>query len=108
MNAWEIWSGNLYGPHPLVIISNQKRVERKDRVVVLKCVTLRPGQVWEPDALQTALDAEDGLELRTRCDCDLMFTIEKASLSQKRGEVCFERRREISKKMLQALAFQGL
>jgi mRNA-degrading endonuclease toxin of MazEF toxin-antitoxin module len=108
MNAWEIWTGNVYGPHPVVIVSNQKRVERKDRVVVMKCVTLRPGQPWNPDALQSVLDQEDGLQLRTRCDCDLFYTIEKATLSQKRGEVSWERRRDISRKMLQALAFQGL
>ncbi len=108
MNAWEIWTGDVYGPHPLVIVSNQKRVSRKERVVVLRCVTLRPGQPWKPDELQTTLDQADGLELRTRCDCDLFFTVEKGTLSKKRGEVCWERRRDISRKMLQALELQGL
>jgi hypothetical protein len=85
MKPWEIWTGDIYGPHPVIIVSNAARVERKQRVVVLKCTTLRPGQPWQPDALQAILDQEDGLQLRTRCDCDLLFTIEKASLSQKRG-----------------------
>src|SRR5688572_977353 len=104
MKAWEIWTGKVYGPHPLVIVSNQRRIDQKARLVVLKCTTLRPGQPWQPDALQAVLDQADGLELRTRCDCDLLFTIEKSSLSYKRGEVKWERRREICRKMLQALA----
>lgn len=92
----------------MVIISDAKRVQHKQRVVVLKCVTLRPGDPWEPDALQTTLDQEDGLSVRTRCDCDLLFTIEKATLSQKRGEVVYERRRDISRKIIQGLALAGL
>jgi len=87
MSPWEIWTGSLYGPHPVVVVSAAKRVERKQRVVVLKCTTLRPGDHWKPDELQTTLDHEDGLQLRTRCDCDLLFTVEKETLSQKRGEV---------------------
>ena len=108
MKAWEIWTSNLYGPHPVVLVSRQPRIDQKQRVVVLKCTTLRPGDLWQPDRLQTVLDQEDGLQLRTRCDCDLLFTVEKSSLTQKRGEVQWERRRDISRKIIQALSLAGL
>lgn len=108
MKPWEIWTGDVYGPHPVVLVSAARRIERKQRVVVLKCTTLRPGDPWKPDELQAVLDQEDGLELRTRCDCDLLFTLEKGSLTQKRGEIQYERRRDISRKILQGLALAGL
>jgi mRNA-degrading endonuclease toxin of MazEF toxin-antitoxin module len=108
MKPWEIWTSNIYGPHPVVIVSSEKRVQRKQRVVVLKCVTLRPGDSWQPDALQAVLDQEDGLQVRTRCDCDLLWTVEKSSLTQHRGEVVYERQREISRKIIQGLALAGL
>jgi hypothetical protein len=38
----------------------------------------------------------------------LLFTIEKADLKRKRGTVSFERRRDISRKILQGLALAGL
>jgi mRNA-degrading endonuclease toxin of MazEF toxin-antitoxin module len=108
MRAWEIWTGDIFGPHPCVIVSNQKRLDRKEHVVVLKCQTLRPGITYDPGELETVLDKGDGLELKTRCTCDLMFTVEKRALKQKRGEVQFERRRDISRKMIQGLALAGL
>jgi mRNA-degrading endonuclease toxin of MazEF toxin-antitoxin module len=108
MKPWEIWTGDVYGAHPVVIVSAANRVERRNRVVVLKCTTLRPGDPWRPDELQATLDQEDGLDTRTRCVCDLFFTVDKATLTQKRGEVGWERRRDISRKMLQSLALAGL
>ncbi len=108
MKPWEIWTGDVYGPHPVVVVSAAGRVEHRDRVVVLKCTTLRPGDPWKPDELQTTLDDADGLETRTRCVCDLFFTVDKKALTRKRGEVSFERRRDISRKMIQGLALAGL
>lgn len=107
MKPWEIWTGDVYGPHPVVIVSHEKRVAHRERVVVLKCNTLRPGDPWQPDELQAVLDEQDGLELRTRCVCDLFFTVEKAKLTRKRGEVSWERRRDIARKMVQSLAISG-
>ena len=108
MKPWEIWTGDIYGPHPVVIVSSAKRVERRARVVVLKCTTLRPGDAWKPDDLETLLDESDGLDTRTRCTCDLLFTLEKSSLTRKRGEVTWERRRDIARKIVQGLAIAGL
>ena len=58
---------------------------------------------------QTTLDQQDGLDTQTRFDCDLLYTLEKEDLSQRRGEVVsLERRRDISRKILQGLALAGL
>lgn len=77
--------------------------------MVLKGVSLRAGQSFKLDDLQTTLDQEDGLDTRTRFTCDLLYTVEKKSLRNKRGEVkSIERRRDISRKMIQGLAIAGL
>jgi hypothetical protein len=48
-------------------------------------------------------------ETETRFDCDLLYTLEKKDLSQRRGEVVsLERRRDISRKITQGLAIAGL
>ena len=109
MKAWEIWTGPVFGPHPVLLISAQKRIDRKQYVVVLKGVTLRPGHPFGADELQSTLDQEDGLSTTTRFDCDLLYTLEKKDLTQKRGEVLsYERRRDISRKIIQGLALAGL
>ena len=108
MKPWEVWDCPLFGGHPCVIVSNGKRVERKNKVVVLKCTTLRPDMPLQPDALHTTLDEEDGLSVVTRCECDLLYTLEKSDLKNQRGEVSFNRRRDISRKMIQGLAIAGL
>jgi hypothetical protein len=104
LNAWEIWT---WREHPCVIVSNQRRVERKERLVVLKCQTLYSGDA-PPNDSESLLDEKDGLDRRTVCTCDLLFTAHKSEISQKRGMVCFERRRNISRKMIQGLAIAGL
>ena len=70
---------------------------------------MRPGHPFETDALQTTLDQEDGLSTTTRFDCDLLYTLEKKDLTQRRGEVrSLERRQDISRKVVQGLALAGL
>ena len=108
MNAWEIWDSPLFGGHPCVIVSNQKRVERKNKVVVLKCTTLRPGTPYNRHELNITLDQEDGLNTTTVCECDLFYTVEKSLLKNRRGEVSWLRRSDISRKMIQGLAVAGL
>ena len=61
MRAWEIWTGPVFGPHPVLLVSAQARIDRKQALVVLKGVTMRPGQPFKVDALQAPLDQEDGL-----------------------------------------------
>jgi hypothetical protein len=110
MNAWEIWTAPLFGPaHPVLVISAQRRIDAKKFVVVLKGATLRSGQQFQTDALQVTLDQEDGLDWQTRFDCDLLYTLEKKELTQMRGEVrSLDRRRDISRKIIQGLCIAGL
>lgn len=104
MKAWEIWT---WEGHPVVLVSNQRRIERKQKVVLLKCQTLHSGDLPAGE-LETVLGADDGLERPTICTCDLFFTAHKSELSHKRGAVCYERQRDISRKMIQGLAIAGL
>jgi hypothetical protein len=91
-----------------VVVSNAVRVDRKNKVVVLKCTTLRPGTPYNPDELHTTLDQEDGLNTTTRCECDLFYTVAKADLKNRRGEVSLERKRDIARKMIRGLAIAGI
>lgn len=93
MKAWEIWTGNLYGPHPVVLVSSQNRIDLKPQVVVLKCTTMQPASQRAAKENEAVLDREDGLSHPTLCRCDLLFTVDKASLNHQRGVVTFERRR---------------
>jgi mRNA-degrading endonuclease toxin of MazEF toxin-antitoxin module len=108
MKAWEIWTGNIYGQHPCVLISCQARIDSKPQVVVLMCTSMKPGQEREARHNEAVLDSADGLDWKTLCRCDLLFTVDKASLKQKRGEVTVERRRDIARKLIQGLAIAGL
>jgi hypothetical protein len=104
LKAWEIWT---WEGHPVVLVSNQRRIERRQKVVVLKCQTLYSGD--EPAGeFETMLGPEDGLERATICTCDLFFTARKSEINQRRGAVCYERQRDISRKMIQGLAVAGL
>ena len=108
MNAWDIYTGDLYGPHPVVVVSCQPRVDAKPQVVVLKCTSMRPGQERQAKENETVLDTQDGLDWKTLCRCDLLFTVDKATLRNKRGTVTVERRRDIARKIVQGLAIAGL
>jgi hypothetical protein len=108
MKAWEIWTGDIYGPHPVVLISCQPRIDLKPEVVVLKCTTMKPGSARAAKEYETILDETDGLNWKTLCRCDLLFAIPKASLNNRRGIVSSERRRDIARKIIQGLAIAGL
>jgi mRNA-degrading endonuclease toxin of MazEF toxin-antitoxin module len=108
MRAWEIYTGDLYGPHPCVVVSCQARIDSKPQVVVLKCSSMKPGQERQARENETMLDQADGLDWKTLCRCDLLFTLDKATLRHKRGEVTLERRRDIARKIIQGLAIAGL
>jgi hypothetical protein len=108
MKAWDIYTGDLFGPHPCVVVSCQARIDLKPQVVVLNCTSLQPSQQHLPKPNETILDEADGLNWRTICRCDLLFTVDKASLRNKRGQVTHERRRDIARKIIQGLAIAGL
>jgi mRNA-degrading endonuclease toxin of MazEF toxin-antitoxin module len=109
MNPWQVWDCPFpWGEHPAVIISNAIRVEMKPQIVVLSCRTMRKSSSRDPVGCEALLDQADGMDWKTLCRCDLMFTIDKTILKHHRGEVSLERRREIAAKILQGLAIAGL
>ena len=108
MKAWDVYTGDVYGPHPCVLISCQARIDSKPQVVVLKCTSMKPGQERRARENETVLDEEDGMNWKTLCRCDLLFTVDKTSLSQRRGQVTPERRRDIARKIVQGLAIAGM
>jgi len=108
MKAWEIWTADIDGEHPVVLISHQDRIDHKDRIVVLQCRTMRPGYERQPKPNEVVLDQADGLDWKTLCRCDLLYTKEKADIKQARGIVCQERRRAMARKIIQGLALADL
>ena len=108
MKAWDIYTGDVFGPHPCVLISCQARIDAKPQVVVLKCTTMQQDQQRLPKDNETVLDQADGLNWKTLCRCDLLFTVDKSSLKDRRGQVSVERRRDIARKVVQGLAIAGL
>lgn len=108
MKAWEIWTGDIFGPHPVVLVSCQARIEARPDVVVLKCTSMKPENARAAKENECVLDEADGLDWKTLCRCDLLFTVPKSSLSHRRGLVTPERRRDIARKIIQGLAIAGL
>jgi mRNA-degrading endonuclease toxin of MazEF toxin-antitoxin module len=108
LKAWEIYTAGLFDEHPCVLVSNQPRIDAKPEVVVLSCRPMRPANEREPRANEVLLDEADGLDLKTLCRCDLLFTLEKAKLGRRRGIVTPARRNEIARRIIQGLAIAGL
>jgi len=108
LKAWEIYTADIFGEHPCVVVSCQPRIDAKPEVVVLGCRTMRPANEREPRVNEVLLDEADGLDLRTLCRCDLLFTVEKAKLGRRRGVVTPARRQEIARRIIQGLAIAGL
>src|SRR5438552_2831397 len=111
MSPWQIWTFDFTEEeaHPAIIISNQDRIDNPDveRVNVLLCTTLRgsgakerANRVKKTEAL---LDRADGLDWKTVVKCDALHFVKKNGLYQRRGDVSYYRRIEISRKMAEAL-----
>lgn len=109
MKAWDVFDYPFaWGTHPAVIISHNRRMANKPEVVILACRTMRADTYREPDALECLLNESDGLDGKALCKCDLLFTVRKADLQNRRGAVSVSRRRDIASKLIQGLAIAGL
>jgi hypothetical protein len=109
LKPWEVWQCPFpWGKHPAVIVSNAVRVERKPQIVVLSCRTLGPQTYRDPQGNEALLDEADGMDWKTLCRCDLLWTIDKGVLIYRRGEVRTERRRDIAEKIIRGLAIAGM
>ena len=107
MKAWEVWDYEFpFGVHPAIIVFSSRRVEFKPDVVVLKCSSQRATR--EAVGLEAIVDEADGMDWKTVVQCDVFFTVAKARLSRRRGQVTVERRRDIARKMLAGFELSGL
>ncbi len=97
MNAWEIHSCDLgRGPLPVVIVSHPARAARRDFVELrnapavhlsrMKCVSMMP---------TVSMD-------RLFANCDCIFAVPRGELTQQRGVVSPERRRQIVRTIIQS------
>src|SRR5437868_2435017 len=96
MRAWDILSWQPPGwpePHPAVIISHPQRVSNKPEVNILLCSSKPATRAAKPD--EVILDQNDGLDWPTLCRCDLFFLVSKSDLTNPRGTVTAERKRQI-------------
>lgn len=108
MKARRIYTADIFGEHPCVLVSKQARIDAKPEVVVLGCRTMRPANEREPRANEVLLDEADGLDFKTLWRCDLLFTVEKNQLGRRRGTVTPARRKEIARRIIQGLAIAGM
>lgn len=96
LKAWDIFSYQPIGwdkPHPCVIVSHPQRVANKPDVSILMCSSQRAVRAAEPH--EVILDEADGLDWPTICKCDLIHSVAKRDLRQRRGRVTGQRRRQI-------------
>ena len=108
MKQWEVWTCAFAGAdeHPAVIVSHPVRAERKQVVEVLLCSTQRGGAV--PGPHEVVLNTEDGLDGKTVCRCDLIYSVPRDDLRDRRGLVSLERRRDIVRKIIWSHGWSGL
>jgi hypothetical protein len=94
MTQFEVWRFNFpgKGEHPVVLISHPDFCARSV-VNALFCTSQR--QSRKPKPYEVMLDAADGMDWETFCDCSLMYSIPRSELIGKRGVVCRERRQQI-------------
>jgi hypothetical protein len=84
----------------VVIVSHPARAARRDFVEVLDCTSQRYSCSPEPNEVR--LDAADGLDGRALCKCDCIFAVPRSELTQHRGVVSLERRRQIVRTIIQS------
>jgi hypothetical protein len=109
MAPWEIWTYDFpeEGAHPCIIFSHNSRVQHPDalRVNVILCRTLRGTLQRSLKPNEVLLDSADGLDWETICRVDALHWVRKGELFQKPGSVCAERRRLISRRIVDSFPF---
>ena len=106
MKPWDIYTCDFEGagPHPAVIVSHPDRVAHAPWVNVLICTTQRASR--PPRETEVRLNGADGLDWETLCRCDVLWLVEKAKLTGKRGSVSRVRRRQIVDKINAAMGWK--
>jgi mRNA-degrading endonuclease toxin of MazEF toxin-antitoxin module len=104
LRQWELWKARPAGferAHWFVLLSNQERLDsaRHHAVNALCCFTLR----GKPARTDVRLDAADGLDTASVCDCGFVWVLQKAELTDARGIVSWERMQAIKLRLKETL-----
>ena len=88
--------------HPAIVLSREEacRDSRKQMVNVLYGTSRRPAEALPVLAVQ--LNGADGLERASVFDCAQIYLVQKSKVSQVIGRVTAERRRQVSRKIVEA------
>jgi len=98
-DQFDVWEFDFpqKGPHPVVLISPPDRCARSKIVNVLFCPSQRQSRM--PYPFEVTLNGADGMDWETFCDCSIVYAIESAKLTHRRGRVSRERRNAIRAKI---------
>jgi len=106
MTSWEVWECDLgHGVHPVVIVSHPARAANKDIIELLDCSTQRAARAPLPNEI--ILDTADGMNWPTFCKCDLIYSVHRADIRNRRGMVGIERQRAIVSTILRSHAWSN-
>ncbi len=102
IRQWEIWKArpiSIEKEHWFVILAGTERLESSRHVQIngLACFTLR-GTARSTDV---RLNAADGFEAATVCQCDLIYFLQKGQLHSRLGIVSYERQQAIKRMLIQ-------
>lgn len=105
MRQWDIYlcPFEQERPHPVVLVSSDERCANPDlqHVNGLICTSLRLDRPLRKR--EFLLDRDDGLDWPTAVRCDIVYVLEKAKLTQRRGQVSPARRRLLCLKVAECL-----
>ena len=102
IRQWEIWKARPFGvenEHWFVILSGMERLQSSSHVQIngLACFTLRGA----PRSTDVRLNAADGFQVATVCQCDLIYFLAKGQLHSRLGTASYERQQAIKRMLIQ-------
>ena len=101
--VWKCQPPSFERAHWFVIVSGAELCATERRLMVngLVCFSLR-GEMSKTDV---RLNGADGFDAATICQCDFVYALPKARLSEGRGTVSWERQQQIKAKLKEIWRF---
>ena len=102
IRPWDIWKARAPGmqqEHWFVIFAGPERLQSPTHLQIngLACFTLRGAM----RATDVRLNAADGFQSPTVCQCDLVYFLDKQGLHTHLGVVSYERQQAIKRKLIE-------
>ena len=96
-DVWKCQPPGFERAHWFVVVSGQERCDEPRQLLVngLACFTLR----GQPLKSEVRLNSADGFAAPTVCQCDYLYSLEKARLHSGVGPVSWERQQTIKAKL---------